>query len=360
MNLYDEFCEVLNEARDVAGNTYLLLLAAHIKDIEIASKSEPTLANYCQKMAALIRQQNFAQDGNLVSEFAQLFGEAHFAYLCHERGVSLTRIPEQKNKKTPDFLHSTSPQNVYFEVKTLSVVNGGSGINDDLLNSLDAQIDIEEQLLRRNSVAVGVAEAQPYGQKPYDEGSITGVINVLIEKTRQNIKSAQYASPNTFLVLNLCLLPPATTENKTLRPAYCDGYLFPKAITGDLWMLAFAKPGMLVHASPECEGKPCIESTLQKVGILADTDYSNISGLLVVVYPLSGKPDIYGLYRSAEHDSWTDDSTNLAAILNKLASDNWNDETDSNGWQLNGAQLAGMNVRGFADGGAPNNANTQL
>ncbi|WP_427501330.1 hypothetical protein ACQE3E_06195 [Methylomonas sp. MED-D] len=338
MTLYEHFCAALNESRDVAANGYLQLLAPFIKDIESASSADSALAEYCRKMVALVQKHHFVLNGDLVSEFSQLFGEAHFASLCRERGVSLVKIQELQNKKTPDFLHSSDQQNVYFEVKTLSVVNGGRGINKDLLNALDAQIDIEQQQKKGKTVAIGTSEMQPYAEKPYREGAITAVISTLIEKARQNIKSDQYSNPNTFLVLNLCLISPAITDNRTLRPAYCDDYLFPKAITGDLWMLAFAKPGMLVLGCPEFEGKPCIEGVIQKLGILADEEFANISGLLVVVYPLGEKPSIYGLYRGADHDKWVDEGASFSGVLESLTNQNWNDDTDSNGWQLGGRE----------------------
>lgn len=338
MALYFNFCAALNCARDVAPNGYLQLLAPYIKDIESASSADTTLAEYCQKMTALVKRKNFVLNGELVSEFSQLFGEAHFAVLCSERGVPLTKIPEQQNKKTPDFRHSSEQQDVYFEVKTLSIVNGGRGINNDLLKSLDAQIDIEQQLKKGKQVAIGISEMLPYAEKSHREGEVTAVISTLIEKARQNIKSDQYSNPNTFLVLNLCLISPVITDNRTLRPAYCDDYLFPKAITGDLWMLAFAKPGMMVHGCPEFEGKSCIEGIIQKLGILADEDYANISGLLIVVYPLSEKPCIFGLYRGTDYTKWTDEGTSFTSILERLTNQNWNDDADTNGWQLGGRE----------------------
>jgi len=334
MSLYNDFCAALNEARQTAANGYLQLLAPYIAGIEDASSADATLADYCQSMATLVKRQDFMLRGELVSEFAQVFGEAHFALLCYERGIPITKIQEQKNKKTPDFLHSSPRQSLYFEVKTLSVVSGGRGINDDLLSALDAQIDIERQLKANKRVAIGVSEMQPYAEKPHREGTISAVISTLIEKARQNIKNDQYVNPNTFLVLNLCLIPPSITDKRTLRPAYCDDYMFPKAISGDLWMLAFAQPGMLVHGCPDFEGKPCVESVMQKLGILADEEFKNIQGLLAVVYPLGGKPQIYGLFRESDYTDWTDSNANMMDALGKLIGNAWNDDVDSNGWQL--------------------------
>ena len=338
MSLYDSFCAALNDARNVAANGYLQLLAPYIKDIENASRTESTLADYCNKLTAIAQRKDFVLNGNLVAEFAQLFGEAHFAALCYDRGISLSKIPEQKNIKTPDFCHSFLQKKLYFEVKTLSVVNGGRGINDYLSKSLDAQVDIERQLQQGKRIAIGVSEMQPYAEKPYLAGIITAVISTLIEKGRQNIKSEQYSNQYTFLVINLCLIPPLITDNRTLRPAYCDDYMFPKAITGDLWMLAFAQPGMLVLGHPEFEGKPCIEGIIQKSGILSESEYANISGLLCVVYPLGSKPCIYGLYRGADYSKWMNENPELITKLESLTGSNWNDDSDSNGWQCAGRE----------------------
>lgn len=336
MTLFNAFCTLMNTSRNIANNGYLQLLTPYIEDIETAAVSNATISDYCGKLTALLNDQNLFLNGKKNNEFVQLFGEAHFATLCLQCHITLNKIPEQKNKKTPDFLFSTNQQNIYFEVKTLSVVNGALGINKDLLESLDTQIDIDRQIKNGDKFAIGVSERRPFAEKPFDAGCISAVVSTLIEKTRQNIKSGQFANPNTFLVLNLCLIPPSITDNRILRPAYCDDHIFHKAITGDLWMLAFGQTGMLVHGQPEFEGKPCIEGILDKSGILVDTSYEDVSGLIIVVYPLNKKPHIYGLYRSKDYIKWLEKNHTLSAILTELNGNNWNDETDSNSWQLNG------------------------
>lgn len=333
MSLYQDLCNALQDARQAAANGYLQLLVTYARDIEAASSGNPTLSDYCNRMRALVQRTNFALDGNAVSDFCQLFGEAHFFTLCSDRGVSIARVPERKDSKTPDFVHHAQ-QPVYFEVKTLSVVNGGRGINKDLESALDAQIQIERQLKEGRCVAIGESELQPHGIKPYRDGHISAAINTLIEKARQNIKTDQYASPNTFLVLNLCLIPPTTTDSCSLRPAYCDDHLFPTPVTGDLWMLAFAQPGMLVQSIPEFEGAKAIEGTIDKAGILADSEFNCIAGLLIVVYPLGKRPHLYGLFRFSDYSSWSDSSPELVETLTKLTEQCWNDDGDSNGWQL--------------------------
>ena len=317
-------------------NSYLQLLAPYIQEIERASANDALLVLYCKQMQELLKRKNFMTKGELVSKFAQVFGEAHFVAMCKERAVELERIKEQKRSKTPDFACGSPTPTAHFEVKTLSIVGGGRGIDADLLRSLDAQIEIEQQVDKGFQIAIGLSEMQPYGERGYKDGLITAVLSTLIEKVRQNIKPEQYSGKNTFLVLNLCLIPPYITDNRTLRPAYCDDFLFPKPITGELWMLAFSQPGMLIHGQPAFEGMPCLEGFTEKCGILADKEYSSIAGMLVVVYPLGSSPRIYGLYRGSDYSRWNDQDENLVLLLQRLTGEQWNDDRDTNGWQLAG------------------------
>jgi len=174
--------------------------------------------------------------------------------------------------------------------------------------------------------------------EPYQKGkgTITAVIETLIEKTRQNIKPGQFPNDKSFLVLNLSIIPPFRTENYVLRPAYCDDYMFTKAISGELWMMAFAYPGTPVLCTPEFEGKPCVESILEKVGILNDPNFDMISGILFMIHPWRRDSEIWGLYNYEKYASWCDSEPEIIETLIALTKDNWNDDMDTNGWQLHG------------------------
>jgi hypothetical protein len=337
MSLFNIFRDVLQEAISVAPNKYLHFLSDAVRSVESASITYPILSQYIKKMQKIVSRSNFALNADHTNEFVQLLGEAHFFLLCAERGISLNRVPEGTNK-TPDFHHPTNDIDIYFEIKTPSVVDGRIGINRALESFLDAQIELEKQVAAGKRVASAISVIQPYGDRPYksNNGIISAVIETLIEKTRQNIKLEQFINPNTFLVVNLCLIPPFRTDNYVLRPAYCDDYMFSKALSGDLWMVAFAKPGMLVYGCPEFEGKPAIEGIIDKCGILTDPDFNNISGLLFMVHPWGKNPEIWGLFRSTDYFQWEDKIPTVHMAISKLAQDNWNDDKDSNGWQLQG------------------------
>jgi len=334
-NLKSHFRKALQATNGLTNNSYLTLLRGAVEKVSDSSQVDQVLSEYNQNLLGIVSENNFAFNADKTNEFAQLLGEAHFYLLCKNKGVILKRIKEGANK-TPDFKFEA--QDMYFEVKTLSVVSGSYGIKKSLEDSLDTQIDIEDQLKKGKRIATGISIVQPYGEKPYQKGkgTITAVIETLIEKTRQNIKSGQFPNDKSFLVLNLSIIPPFRTENYVLRPAYCDDYMLSKAVSGDLWIIAFAQPGVPILGIPEFEGKPGVESIMTKSGILIDPDYEYIAGILLMIHPWNKDTDIWGLYSYDKFTTWEDNEPDVMKTLLSLTGNNWNDDKDTNGWQLNG------------------------
>lgn len=333
MELYKKFKEIKSQSRDTASSSYLARIDKYIQEIEDESEENPLLKKYCHELLGILDDNKSLIKGGKINDFMQKFGEAFFLLLCLRKGVTLDRVPEQQ-KKTPDFKNLLEGKEVaHFEVKTLSVVNGDYNLNDDLENSLTTQIDINEQLNSGKRIAIGEMEISPYGSlnggKP-----ITHVVKTLISKAKNNIKSGQYDYKNTFLVLNLAMLPSYSESVKGLCSSYIDDYLFQKPITGDLWMTGFARSGMIVHGNPDFEGKPCIEGIIDITGVLADESYQNIAGIIFVIYPLGSEVEIFGLFRHADFNRWNDEEKDLLTMLLSLVEHKWNDEEDSNTWKL--------------------------
>lgn len=339
MSLADNFAEKLRDSRDVAANNYLTFLHESVKSLDRSAEIE-CLKPYLKQLEEYINNPKFPLCADITNDFAQVLGEAHFLIMAKERGIPLQRIPETTNK-TPDFKHYSDKCELFFEVKTLSVVDGDRGIQAALESSLDAQIQIENQLQAGSGIASAISEIQPYGLKPYKTGTLTAIIDTLLEKIRNNIKNEQFSNPNTFLVVNLSIIPPYRTDNMVLRPAYCDDYMFSKALTGELWMTAFAKPGMLIHGTPEFEGKPCVESIIDKMGVLSDPDFCNIAGILFMIHPWQLPAEIWGLFRSEDLKKWECESpTTIMETVLSLTGTDWNDDNDSNGWRLDGRGIS--------------------
>jgi hypothetical protein len=334
-NLYNKFIRALQDTSGITNNSYLTFLKDAVEKVSNASQSDQVLTEYNQSLLAVVTENNFALDPEKTNEFSQILGEAHFYLLCKNKGVSLTRIKEGVTK-TPDF--KFEQYNMYFEVKTLSVVSGHLGIKESLEDSMDAQIEIERQLKQGNRIATGVSVTQPYGKKPYQKGkgTVTAVIETLIEKIKQNIKLGQFQDGKTFLVINLSIIPPFRTKNYVLRPAYHDDYMFSKAVSGELWMMAFGREGAPILGIPEFEGKPGVESTMTKLGILSNPEYEDIAGILLMIHPWNEDSSVWGLYTYDKFISWVDNEPDIAKTLSSITGNNWNDDRDTNGWQLNG------------------------
>lgn len=335
--LIGKFNAALQDASTVTRDPYLAKLGSALATVEAAIQVIPELKSYAATLDSLMGEAGFGLNGKLTEKFAQTLGEAQFVVMCHEKGISLRRIPEEKSKKTPDFGATFGACEMFFEIKTLSVVNGAIGITDAQESSLDANIDIESQLKQGKRIAIGTSETNPYSNKVDRDKTILGVANTLLEKTRGNIKADQFANPNTFLVLNLSVIPPLVADPKALCPVYPDDYMFPKAVTGELWMVAFGNKGMLIFGTPEFEGNSCVEGVFEKVGILVDSEYNAVAGIIFMIHPLSGPFQLYGLFRSSDWADWQEQNPCLVNKVQTLVGRNWNDCRNSNGWQLVGA-----------------------
>ncbi len=167
-SLKSHFTKALQATISLTNNSYLTFLRDAVEKVSDSSQEDQVLSEYNQNLLEIVSENNFALNSDKTNEFAQLLGEAHFYLLCKNKGVILERQREGANK-TPDF--RLEAQDMYFEVKTLSVVSGSSGIKKSLEDSLDAQIDIEDQLKEGKRIAIGISVVQPYGEKPYQKHS---------------------------------------------------------------------------------------------------------------------------------------------------------------------------------------------
>lgn len=321
----------LQSASGVAPNAYVQFLRRAIEEVEAAEAGSPSLTASIDELVGIASARNFSLHSAAVNEFAQKLGEAHFLALCAAKGIRLEKIPETK-LKTPDFKWATDRGPIHFEVKTLSVVDGDRGIDAALEGAFKSQVDLEDQRAAGARVATSISEIAPYAAKAHKVPRLVAVIDTLLEKARGNVKRDQFAQANTFLVINLSLIPPSLTEVQVLRPVYWDDSLFPTPVTGDLWMLGFGRQGMLIHDVPEFEGKQCVQGVFDKAGLL--TEFDVVCGLLFVVHPWRRPAEVWGLFREKDWSDWMDRPEHPCERVFELVGDNWNDDVDSNGWRL--------------------------
>jgi hypothetical protein len=331
MSLAEKFSIALAGAATVAPNRYLVHLTRLLERLEIEAASDAVLAHYVGQLEAYVEKTNFALDPLTTNQFLQCLGEARFYSYASNRGINLQRVSEAKGER-PDFKNGNAVHDIFFEVKTFSVVGGEVGLRAALEVSLEAQLSLEQQINDARDVAVAVSSIQPFATKPYSRGNVRGVIDTLIEKTRQNVSKGQFQQGSTFLVLDLSIFNLSRTI-RNLRPVHWETHPSPTPVTGNLWMLAFGETEYLVHSVPEFEGKPSIEGKLEKQGILLEFPF--VQGLLILNQLWDQDPRMSALVRSKDKIAWDDDQHPISSMLQNLVGDSWNDDGDSNGFNLN-------------------------
>lgn len=322
-NLVDRFTRILQNASDVGGNRYFQLLTKLVKDIEADSRNE--LDDAKEKLLRLLSDKNMALDHHRSRNFIEQLGEAHFHVVSKQEGLNLVKIPERTNAKTPDFKICGDPD-VYFEVKTPSVVDGELGIRQAIEDSWQGRIELENQIEKGQRIALVEQVVTPYGNVPHEK-RLMCAISVLQNKIRSNIKQKQYSMGPTYLVCSLLVLHPyGGKTNSVLRPVFRSSTDDPNYVSGHLWMTAFSEPGMIIHSEPEFEGSPAMEGRIERAGILVGNDYNFVEGIIFVIYGLHGYSRMLCLVRSIDQVT--------KPVLDLVGSKGWNDSRDSNGWRL--------------------------
>lgn len=336
--LLEQYTSALSNASVVVRSDILEFLVGQVEMFDSAMTSDPrdkVNQHYFNELSGLMRKNGWVTDPVSISEFSQKLGEAIFYCSCKKENILLDRIPEGE-KSTPDF-KAVTDEDLFFEVKTLSYVDGNFHIGDDLAASLEANIELERQSKEGLRVSSVVREISPLTTDrspiPRDQ-RLTHVIKTLIQKTTQNLKASQFPS-DTILVLNLSVTT-FSAEPATLCPAYQGESLWRYLRTGELWSLGFITPGTPIYATPEFEGATAIDkvplSERNYWGILANEEYEYVKGIVIMTKELDGNEDTksYGLIRNVDYF----DKGKRYTPFFQLVKDNWNDEYNSNGYYL--------------------------
>jgi hypothetical protein len=286
---------------------------------------------------------NVQPDAKFIDRVIRLgrdLGELEFAAIAHERGIPVKPVQTlaheaRANTQKPDFELCEYP-NIYFEVKTLARVHTAINI-EALIKQIDNnQLSMRNQIKSGSKIASSFTVSQPYGTKLYEKGDIRGLIETLSLKTIGNIKSGQFKHGRTFLVVNLLDLPLYTANAEQLRPVFWWQALPVVAPTsGALWLASLGRNGCLYFFPPEFEGKPGIEGAMDFDGLLWNK--SEVSGIVWLVHSQNGPARPMATLRKDDVSVYQEEEDGrLWLLLQKLVESNWNDELDSNGWQLPG------------------------
>ena len=311
----------------VAPNTLVSLRSKSIAEALRFVESRSDATKLTQKLRRLFEEKDWLLDSIKLQQFVQLVGELQFWSFAEANGVELVHLGEG-DEKTPDFALKEHAHSLRFEVKTLSVQGGKFALDAMAEQSFETQLDLGRQLSEGKTVAVAWQEVAPHG--PLARGSEqTLMYRQLIDKIQSNVKPGQFATAPTCLVVNLSLIDTHFTDPAELRPIVAGYPREWSLATGGLWTLAFGEMDQPVHCEPEFEGKPAIEGTLGRQGILRHPDNHDVLGLFFLVHPLREKPNLYALWRYKDEDMWRL-SGSAAEARFRLCESLWNDDRDSN------------------------------
>ena len=321
-SVYEAYSDAMADIVGVANNPILELLGPSVRDIDEVVDDEFVDRKRTQ-MLRLLREQNVALDGAKSEDLVELLGETHFYVLCKKEGIELDQVVDAGH---PAFRCSRDERPFRLEVITPSFVGGDSAIEAMIEESFEKKVAMQERLAEGHSVAVSQQVIAPYGEFPHEQ-RVTHLIQRLQEKVRANVRAGRFDAEQRFLVCNLIALPPYANTDSILRPVYCrhvaDEGIY--TVTGELWMVAFARPGMLIHSEPEFSWSRGVEGTIQTTGILVDETFDRFAGIIFVVYDLQRTARTLAVFR---------DKDCMGRTMVTLVGDRWNDEGDSNGWCL--------------------------
>lgn len=235
------------------------------------------------------------------------YNEAVTYVVLKDKSISIKGIPESKTP-TPDFeivvdcaYPGEDPNNqiVYLEVKTLGFAEGNLIYKKGQLDSLDCQIQIEDQHKRGKRVCSAERCVAPLGNVSFVEE-----IEKILQKIEQNIKPGQFAygdgkSTVLFVDLNQLWFPSRIEECLAIFPDLQRS----ACASGRLWMIAFAKLNERIYLYPEFEGKGCFSEEFQQIGIL--NAHPEIKGLVFGVGRTPTEKKFFGFFRQKEKDEPT-------------------------------------------------------
>jgi hypothetical protein len=144
--------------------------------------------------------------------------------------LKVEKIPET-SVKSPDFKISYKNKTSYIEVKSINMADGSLKHRDIMENALESKNRLENKLYEKkqtkntgkNIVVSDITIDKPYlkGSKSYNESSPKLVVETLIDKINQNLKSDQFDYGDTLLLVDFSgQLPMLDTPRNSLQENY--------------------------------------------------------------------------------------------------------------------------------------------
>ena len=335
-----DFESCLLAASEVRENFFILPLKVPVERINrylAANRDYQDRINECDKLFQKLTEAykngfNVQRHSDLLMQVNQSVGELDFAAVAISKGLDILPVQPLKDEKrskeqAPDF--QTADGSVFFEVKTLAIVNPKENYGEVFHQNRQLNESLDKQIEQGAKYATAIMSHSPYGDKLYDKGFTRGVIETISLKLRSNIKPKQFAKGHTILVCNLYDLSLYGDGRPELCPIHFDqgtGGIF----SGVLWMTAFAKPGNLIFSPPESLDKPTIEGATDFCGVLQENCF--IKGIVWLSSPLEQRemPQVLLSIRQQDKELIKHGKDGIGKALYDLCGENWNDEVGTN------------------------------
>lgn len=277
----DKVCKLIQEINSVGSSFPMLYVKSDfIEKMELESDSIPMFKETLESINKLVEKAlKSIEDYNTIVQIKNLYSEAYIFSKLRSL-VAIKKIQEKKSK-TPDYVIRFRGKDIFIELKSLNMLEGTIKHKRIMEESLDSKIAAENQIHNGSKVGFGEQEIQPYltqNNKEYDPRSVRLVIESLIDKINQNIKTEQYSSGDTVLLVDLSdQLPLISKPLEAIQKRYHEK-LGDTFVNGELWNVAFGKLNDEILRPAEFKGANNLDGKLKKEGILISHPY--IKGLI--------------------------------------------------------------------------------
>lgn len=312
-----------------------LMTASRIDEIEARSAGEPTLASLNNELRKRLKAVQGPQDHTPMAQAYEVYAEACFWLEMADRGVRLDRTSGtgQFNQKRPDFVHTHSAGNVYFEVKALEIADPSTRHNQIAYDALDSAADLDAR-----ARAPGVHFGNPVEiSGPLPDASLAERLDATIEKLTNNVKGDQIHYGPTVLVVDLGRFNTIPYGPSSLLPVFFhDGPPAESCVSGELWQIGFGKIKEQLFSLPEFDGKSNLAGHQSRNGVFRE--YPGLMAITFVHPRWNQKSELLTLWnvgfdKSVLKNSCSLSESDIDDLLYKF-SDGVNDSSNERGWHF--------------------------
>ena len=246
-----------------------------IKDDWLASIDNSTdsyVISMRKKMEKTLRGMNIEYSQQHES-FYDDYSEVTLYLYLQSKGLAVFRVPEEKNKKKPDFKISLGTNTVYIENKCIKPMNPQYNLKVYQNKVLKSLYNLAAKI-KKHGIHFGEPVCyQPYlpnNKTKYSSVSNLLVINSIIEKIEQNLKKNQITN-NTILNIDLSLLG---LNSVLTSSAFIYDVGDKLVVNAPLWTACFGVYGMPIFQF-DFTPNGNLEGYLSHKGLLVKNDYLN-------------------------------------------------------------------------------------